>query len=137
MLDKGELKRAGLKVTMPRMKILEVLNSHQHLSAEDIYHHLKEAELDVGLATVYRVLSQFEAAGLIKRHRFEDNYSVYELDDGEHHDHLVCVCCGKVEEFVDEMIEKRQQEIAASRGYQLADHSLYLYGECSQCQKKK
>lgn len=136
-MDNENLKKAGLKVTVPRQKILEILENAQehHLSAEDIYKSLLEAGEDIGLATVYRVLTQFEAAGLVARHYFESGQSVFELDHGTHHDHLVCVKCGRVEEFVDHQIEKRQQEIAAKAGYAMTDHSLNIYGVCGGCQQ--
>ncbi len=128
-----ELKQVGLKVTLPRMKILGILQDHsdQHLSAEDIYKALLAGGEEVGLATVYRVLTQFEQAGLVKRHHFEGGQSVFELNQGEHHDHIVCLQCGKIEEFVDEVIEQRQREIATQFGFTLAEHSLILYGTCS------
>jgi Fur family transcriptional regulator, ferric uptake regulator len=135
-VDKQELKRVGLKATAPRIKILEILETAQerHLSAEDIFRKLLDADLDVGLATVYRVLTQFEAAGLIQRHHFEGDVSVFELNTGEHHDHLVCVKCSNVEEFLDETIEKRQAAIAKQAGFKMTDHSLNIYGLCKQCQ---
>lgn len=125
-------------MTAPRVKILQILETqktHQnrHLSAEDIYKSLLEMGDDVGLATVYRVLTQFESAGLVVRHHFEGGYSVFELDDGEHHDHLVCVKCDKVVEFVDEIIEERQLAIALERNFRITDHSLYIYGICKNC----
>lgn len=131
-----ELKKAGLKVTVPRMKILQIFenSSQRHMKAEDVYRALLEAGEEVGLATVYRVLTQFESAGLICRHHFEGAQSVFELHQGEHHDHLVCVKCGQVEEFMDETIENRQQAIAKNKGYVITDHSLYLYGVCPKCQ---
>jgi Fur family ferric uptake transcriptional regulator len=137
-LDNENLKKAGLKVTLPRIRILEIMENakEHHLSAEDIYRVLGEAGQDIGLATVYRVLTQFEEAGLVVRHNFEGGQSVFELDHGEHHDHLVCVKCGKVEEFVDDMIEKRQQEIAKNAGFAITDHSLNIYGTCGKCVKK-
>ena len=126
-----ELRKAGLKVTLPRVKILQILESSelesQHLSAEDVYLALRNAGEDVGLATVYRVLTQFESAGLVTRHHFETGHSVFELDKGEHHDHMVCVASGEVLEFTDPVIEQRQREIAKEHGYQLMDHSLVLY----------
>lgn len=134
-LDRGitvesqDLRKAGLKVTMPRVKILEILGvspSH-HLSAEDIYKKLLESNEDIGLATVYRVLTQFEAAGLVIKHHFEGGQSIYELDRGEHHDHMVCVETGTVVEFVDQRIERLQHEIAEKHGYEIEDHSLVLY----------
>jgi Fur family ferric uptake transcriptional regulator len=126
-----ELRKAGLKVTLPRVKILHILESSelesQHLSAEDVYLALRNAGEDVGLATVYRVLTQFESAGLVTRHRFETGHSVFELAKGEHHDHMVCVASGEVLEFTDPVIEQRQREIAKEHGYELMDHSLVLY----------
>jgi Fur family ferric uptake transcriptional regulator len=135
----NDLKKAGLKVTLPRLKILEILEKSKdhHLSAEDVYRVLLESGDDIGLATVYRVLTQFEEAGLIVRHRFEGDHSVFELDHGLHHDHLVCVKCGNVQEFVDQIIEDRQEEIAKQAGYFITDHSLNIYGICKHCQKKK
>lgn len=129
MMQKKELRNAGLKVTLPRLKILEILevNSEAHLSAEDIYRELLDSGEDIGLATVYRVLTQFEGAGLVTRHNFEGGHSVFELDDGEHHDHMVCVETGDVIEFVDEDIERLQHEIADKYGYEIQDHSLVLY----------
>ena len=136
-METQDLKKAGLKVTVPRMKILEALaNSEQrHLSAEDVYRNLMEAGEEVGLATVYRVLTQFESAGLVTRHHFEGGQSVFELDEGDHHDHMLCVQCGRVDEFVDDVIEQRQVHIAESRGYRMTDHALYIYGVCPDCQK--
>lgn len=130
-----KLRSVGLKVTTPRLMILEMLQQADphHLSAEDIYQQLKDQSQDVGLATVYRVLTQFESAGLVKRHNFEGGHAVYELDQGEHHDHLVCVKCGAVREFVDEAIEKRQQEIATDAQFQITDHNLTIYGICPRC----
>lgn len=135
-MDNSDLKKAGLKVTTPRIKILQILEnaSEHHMSAEDVYRILTEQSEDIGLATVYRVLTQFEEAGLVVRHNFEGGHSVFELDHGRHHDHLVCVKCGKVEEFVDSVIEERQQEIAKKAGYTITDHSLNIYGACSSCQ---
>jgi Fur family ferric uptake transcriptional regulator len=126
-----ELRKAGLKVTLPRVKILQILESSelgpQHLGAEDVYRALRDAGEDVGLATVYRVLTQFEAAGLVTRHHFETGHSVFELAKGEHHDHMVCMDSGDVVEFTDSIIEQRQRQIAADHGYELVDHSLVLY----------
>lgn len=135
MGNDSNLKKVGLKVTLPRLKILQILeqSAEHHLSAEDIYKISLESGEDIGLATVYRVLTQFEQAGLVVRHHFEGGHSVYELDSGSHHDHLICVKCGKVEEFVDPIIEKRQEEIAMNAGYQITDHSLNIYGICSTC----
>ena len=129
--ENQELRNAGLKVTLPRVKILQLLDaaegSAQHMSAEDVYRALLDAGEDVGLATVYRVLTQFESAGLVTRHNFETGHSVFELAKGEHHDHMVCVDTNDVIEFHDEVIEERQRKIAAERGYELVDHSLVLY----------
>lgn len=134
-MTKEDLRKAGLKVTLPRIKILQLLDSssEHHMSAEDIYRALIEMGEDVGLATVYRVLTQLEAADLVKRHYFEGGQSVFELNQGDHHDHLVCVRCGKVEEFVDLVIEKQQKEIANRAGFQMTDHSLNIYGICNGC----
>jgi Fur family transcriptional regulator, ferric uptake regulator len=128
-VESTELKKAGLKVTHPRMRILEILDRHdgRHVSAEDIYRQLLEHEDDIGLATVYRVLTQFEAAGIVLKHNFEGGQAVYELDRGKHHDHMVDVETGKVVEFTSEEIERLQHEIAARHGYVIEDHSLVLY----------
>ena len=125
----SDLRNAGLKVTLPRLKILEILETHsdQHLSAEDIYRQLLEAHEEIGLATVYRVLTQFEAAGLVIRHNFEGGHAVFELERGDHHDHMVCLETGKVIEFVSEEIERLQQQIADEHGYVVHDHNLVLY----------
>ncbi|MGB5427128.1 MAG: ferric iron uptake transcriptional regulator [Gammaproteobacteria bacterium] len=135
-MESSELRKAGLKVTLPRMKILDILEhtSSRHQSAEDVYKALLDTGEDIGLATVYRVLTQFEAAGLVTRHHFEGGHSVFELNEGSHHDHIVCVKCGQVDEFIDETIEKRQKAIAADLGYELTDHCLYMYGICKKCQ---
>ncbi|KTD32527.1 ferric uptake regulation protein [Legionella moravica] len=135
MEESQQLKEAGLKITLPRLKVLQILEQsrNHHLSAEDVYKALLETGEDVGLATVYRVLTQFEAAGLVSRHNFEGGYSVFELSQGEHHDHLVCVKCGRVEEFVDEIIEQRQKVIAEKAHFKMTDHALNIYGICSQC----
>ncbi|KUJ83414.1 ferric iron uptake transcriptional regulator [Microbulbifer flavimaris] len=127
--ENQELRKAGLKVTLPRVKILQLLEnaSEQHLSAEDVYKLLLEAGEDVGLATVYRVLTQFESAGLVIRHNFDGGHSVFELDRGDHHDHMVCTDTGKVIEFHNEQIEKLQHQIAEEHGYELTGHSLVLY----------
>ncbi|RJQ48272.1 MAG: ferric iron uptake transcriptional regulator [Gammaproteobacteria bacterium] len=137
--ESRDLKNAGLKATLPRIKILQMLESspERHLSAEDIYKSLLEGGEDVGLATVYRVLTQFESAGLVSRHHFEGGHSVFELNEGKHHDHILCVKCGKVEEFMDEMIEERQRAIAKKAGFSMTDHSLYIYGICAACQRVK
>ncbi len=132
-MESKELRKAGLKVTLPRVKILDILESNPdlHLTAEEVYRALLESGEDIGLATVYRVLTQFEAAGLVKRHNFEGGSAVFELDDGGHHDHIVCQECGRVEEFVDPVIEERQKAIADELGFRISDHSLILYGSCS------
>jgi Fur family ferric uptake transcriptional regulator len=131
-LEGKDLRKAGLKVTLPRLKILEILEhgSPRHLSAEDIYKILIESNEDIGLATVYRVLTQFEAAGLVTRHHFEDGMAVFELNEGAHHDHIVCLDCGRVEEFLDSGIEERQTSVAKRLGFDIHDHSLILYGRC-------
>src|SRR5438876_12368315 len=127
------LKESGLKATLPRRKILELFEASKvrHLTAEDVYKQLLAEGLDVGLATVYRVLTQFEQAGLLVRHHFETGKAVFELNQGGHHDHLVCMQCGRVEEFFDPEIEKRQNKIAKDRGFQITEHALYLYAECT------
>jgi Fur family ferric uptake transcriptional regulator len=132
-----DLKDSGLKATAPRLKILEIFQKRsneaeatRHLSAEDVYRALVAEHVDVGLATVYRVLTQFEQAGLLVRRHFEAGRAVFELNEGPHHDHLVCLTCGRVEEFVDPQIEQRQKAIATERGFELQDHSLALYGIC-------
>lgn len=129
----SELKASGLKATLPRLKILEIFQGSRirHLSAEDVYKLLLAENLDVGLATVYRVLTQFEQAGLLSRNHFETGKAVFELNQGSHHDHLVCLDCNRVEEFFDEEIEKRQQQIAQERGFSLSEHALALYGHCT------
>lgn len=134
MSDK-DLRNAGLKVTLPRIRILEILanaNPH-HMSAENVYKTMLESGEDVGMATVYRVLTQFESAGLVRRHNFEGGYAVFELDQGEHHDHMVCVRCGHVEEFFDQKIEARQETIAKEAGFEITDHNLTIYGICKHC----
>jgi len=136
-VESQELRKAGLKVTLPRMKILEILASstQRHMSAEDMYKALLESGEEIGLATVYRVLTQFEDAGLVTRHHFEGGHSMFELNEGDHHDHIVCVKCDRVDEFVDETIEKRQEQIAREAGYEMTDHSLYIYGICPKCRQ--
>lgn len=136
-MESNDLKKAGLKVTLPRMKILDLMESSsvRHQSAEDIYQSLRDEGEEVGLATVYRVLTQFEAAGLVTRHHFEGGQAVFELNREGHHDHIVCIGCGKVEEFVDDLIEQQQAKIAEGKGYAITDHSLILYGKCPECQK--
>lgn len=131
------IKDAGLKVTVPRVKILGILEttSVRHLSAEDVYKELLASGEDIGLATVYRVLTQFEAAGIVCRHHFEGGQSVFELDRGRHHDHLVCVKCGLIAEFVEEVIEERQRAIAEEKGFRIENHALVIYGVCPDCQR--
>lgn len=134
MADQNEeLKRAGLKITLPRVKILTILQNpnNQHISAEDVYKILLDQNEEIGLATVYRVLNQFDDAGIVTRHHFEGGKSVFELSHKKHHDHLVCLKCGKVVEFEDDVIEQRQTDIADSHKIKLTNHSLYLYGECN------
>ena len=137
-MESQDLKKAGLKATLPRLKILKFLEDSQvrHMSAEDVYKAMLESGDEVGLATIYRVLTQFEAAGLVTRHHFEEGHSVFELNQGEHHDHILCVKCGRVDEFMDPTIEERQHKIAQENGYDMTDHALYIYGVCSDCQKK-
>lgn len=137
------LKELGLKATGPRLKILEIFQrknsteGSRHLNAEEVYKELSEAGEDVGLATVYRVLAQFASAGILIRRNFEHGTAVFELDDGHHHDHLICVMCGQVVEFIDPEVEKRQAEVAHAHGYKLVDHSMALYGVCPACQARK
>lgn len=133
-----ELRKSGLKATLPRLRILQLFHERQvkHLSAEDVYRFLLEEKIDIGLATVYRVLMQFAEAGILIRRHFESGAAVFELNEGGHHDHLVCTACGKVEEFVDTDIERRQEEIAKERGFSLHAHALSLYGVCEECAKK-
>ena len=127
-----EIKNSGLKATLPRIKILEIFQTTQqrHMTAEDVYKALLDERADIGLATVYRVLTQFEQAGLLSRNHFESGKAVFELNEGHHHDHLVCLTCGFVEEFYDPQIEERQHAIALDRGFQLQEHSLALYANC-------
>ncbi|MBH5330378.1 ferric iron uptake transcriptional regulator [Eikenella sp. S3360] len=134
----AQLKGSGLKVTGPRLKILDLFETHaeEHLSAEDVYRILLDEGVEVGVATIYRVLTQFEQAGILLRHHFESGKSVYELNKGDHHDHIVCVKCGKVTEFLNPTIENLQGKIAEENGYRIVDHALYLYGVCSTCQQK-
>lgn len=135
-----ELKSTGLKATVPRLKILEIFQKggQRHMTAEDVYRALLDDNSDVGLATVYRVLTQFEQAGILSRSHFESGKAVYELDEGQHHDHLVCLDCGRVEEFYDAEIEKRQQAVAKAKGFTIADHALSLYAHCTKadCPKR-
>lgn len=137
-MESQDLKNAGLKATLPRIKILNFLEQSRvrHMSAEEVYKALLESGEEVGLATVYRVLTQFEQAGLVTRHHFEGGQSVFELNEGKHHDHILCIKCGKVDEFVDKVIEERQQMIALEKGYEMTDHSLYIYGICGSCRQK-
>ncbi len=137
-MDTKELRSFGLKATLPRIKILEILerqteSSNHHLTAEQIYKILIKSNEDIGLATVYRVLTQFESSGIVRRHHFEGGNSVFELESGTHHDHILCVKCGQVAEFTDDVIEQRQKEVAVRLGFTLTDHSLYLYGYCTAC----
>jgi len=133
MTTSSDLKHTGLKATLPRLKILDLFETStvRHLSAEDVYKMLLNEGLDIGLATVYRVLTQFEQAGLLVRHHFESGKAVFELNQGGHHDHLVCLQCGRVEEFYDAEIEKRQNKVAKDRGFAIHEHSLYLYADCT------
>ncbi len=133
MSDPEELKSMGLKATGPRLKILDLFQhaTVRHMTAEDVYRQLLAEHIDIGLATVYRVLMQFEQAGLLTRHHFESGKAVFELNEGTHHDHLVCMQCGKVEEFHDPEIEKRQARIAKERGFTVVEHALYLYADCT------
>lgn len=133
MNNVDELKSTGLKATLPRLKILEVFHNakQRHMTAEDVYRVLLEERSDIGLATVYRVLMQFEQAGLLSRSNFESGKAIYELNEGQHHDHLVCLDCGRVEEFFDSEIERRQQLVAQSRGFSLQEHALSLYAHCT------
>ena len=135
MDESQQLKGVGLKITMPRLKVLQILeqSGNHHMSAEDIYKTLLSLGDDVGLATVYRVLTQFEAAGLVTRHHFEGGHAIFELSQGTHHDHLVCVRCGFVEEFVDDIIEQRQKTIAKKAHFKMTDHALNIFGICPRC----
>jgi Fur family transcriptional regulator, ferric uptake regulator len=132
MTSSSDLKNAGLKATLPRLRIINLFETSKlrHMTAEDVYRQLLSEGIDIGLATIYRVLTQFEQAGLLVRHHFEGGKAVYELNQGEHHDHLVCLQCGRVEEFYDAEIEKRQGRGARDRGFELREHALYLYAEC-------
>lgn len=134
-----ELKSTGLKATLPRLKILEIFQkgAQRHMTAEDVFRVLLDDRSDIGLATVYRVLTQFEQAGILNRSNFESGKAVYEINEGQHHDHLVCTSCGRVEEFYDAEIEKRQQSVAKAKGWILQDHAMSLYGLCSNCAKSK
>ena len=133
MATTDELKSTGLKATVPRLKILEIFQkgAQRHMTAEDVFRVLLDERSDVGLATVYRVLTQFEQAGILSRSHFESGKAVYELNEGQHHDHLVCLDCGKVDEFYDAEIEKRQHAVAKEKGFSIADHALSLYATCT------
>lgn len=133
MSKSTELKSMGLKATFPRLKILDLFENAEvrHLTADDVYRLLLKENMDIGLATVYRVLTQFEQAGLLERHHFESGKAVFEIKAGQHHDHLVCINCGRVEEFHDEEIERRQKKIAKERGFVIQEHALYIYAECT------
>lgn len=135
-MEVEDIRNAGLKVTQPRMRILEMFESSptRHMGAEEIYRKLLDDGQDIGLATVYRVLTQFESAGLLTRHHFESGHAVYELSEQQHHDHIVCVRCGRVDEFRNEQIETLQDQIAEKAGYKVTDHVLYIYGVCAKCQ---
>lgn len=141
MPQPSDLKNIGLKATLPRLKILEIFqtSTQRHMTAEDVYRHLLMEDIDIGLATVYRVLTQFEQAGLLARNHFESGKAIYELNEGSHHDHLVCLQCGRVEEFFDAEIERRQSLIAHERGFVLQDHALALYANCTRenCEHRK
>ena len=134
-----ELKNTGLKATLPRLKILEIFQGgkQRHMTAEDVFRVLLEDRSDIGLATVYRVLTQFEQAGILSRSHFESGKAVYELNEGQHHDHLVCTSCGRLEEFYDAEIEKRQQIVSKNKGWILQDHAMSLYGLCGSCATKR
>jgi len=141
MTSPNDLKNAGLKATLPRLRIINLFETSKlrHMTAEDVYRQLLSEGIDIGLATIYRVLTQFEQAGLLVRHHFESGKAVFELDQGQHHDHIVCLTCGRVEEFCDADIEKRQHRIARDRGFEIREHALYLYAECvkPQCPHRK
>ncbi|QRN41862.1 MAG: ferric iron uptake transcriptional regulator [Neisseriaceae bacterium] len=133
-----QLKSSGLKVTGPRLKILNLFETHpdMHMSADDIYRIVLEKNMDIGVATVYRVLTQFEEAGILTRHHFDTGKAVYELNTGDHHDHIICIRCGKVSEFFDTEMEELQEKIASKHGYKILDHALYIYGVCPDCLRK-
>ena len=141
MVENVDLRKAGLKATLPRLRILDILERHRdsHMSAEEVYRALLDAGEEVGLATVYRVLTQFESAGLVKRHNFEGGHAVFELDSGDHHDHIVCTQCGTIVEFLDEVIERRQDKLAREHGFEIGDHALVIYGNCitPNCPRKR
>ena len=139
MANIDELKNTGLKATLPRLKILEIFQTGglRHMTAEDVFRILLNEHSDIGLATVYRVLTQFEQAGILERSHFESGKAVYELNEGTHHDHMVCLDCGKVEEFYDPEIERRQQMISTDKGWILQDHAMSLYGLCAECKSRR
>ena len=138
-MEGQDIKKAGLKVTLPRLKVLQILevSKQRHMSAEDVYKSLVMDNEEIGLATVYRVLTQFEDAGLVSRLSIDGGHAVFELEDGVHHDHLLCVSCNQIEEFIDEVIEQRQLVIAEEKGFKMTEHSLYIYGVCKRCQAEK
>lgn len=140
-MKRNDLRKAGLKITLPRLKVMEILthSKQRHLSAEDVYKALLEMGEEIGLATVYRVLTQFEGAGLVSRLNIDGGHAVFELEDGEHHDHLYCVKCSRIIEFYDEVIEERQEAIAKANNFEMTDHSLYIYGICDreECQNDR
>ncbi len=138
-MEGQDIKKAGLKVTLPRLKVLQILevSKQRHMSAEDVYKALVMDNEEIGLATVYRVLTQFEDAGLVSRLSIDGGHAVFELEDGVHHDHLLCVSCNQIEEFIDEVIEQRQLVIAEEKGFKMTEHSLYIYGVCKRCQAEK
>ncbi len=138
-LDREGLKKAGLKITGPRVRVLDALKmaKSRHLSAENIYQYLRDTGVETSLATIYRVLTQFETAGFVIRHHFEGEHSVFELDDKAHHDHLVCIACGVVIEFVDDFIEQKQMEIAKAHNFRMTDHALSIFGVCAKCQSQE
>ncbi|ADU91172.1 ferric iron uptake transcriptional regulator [Taylorella equigenitalis] len=138
MSDYQELQNKGLKATYPRLKILDLFRNSEtrHLTAEDVFRLLSAEHVDIGLATIYRVLTQFEQAGLLMRNQFDSTKSVFELNDNEHHDHMVCVSCGKVEEFIDESMEVAQRKVADHYGFELLDHTMTIYGVCPDCRTK-
>ena len=138
-MEGQDIKKAGLKVTLPRLKVLQILevSKQRHMSAEDVYKALVMDNEEIGLATVYRVLTQFEDAGLVSRLSIDGGHAVFELEDGVHHDHLLCVSCNQIEEFIDEVIEQRQRVIAEEKGFKMTEHSLYIYGVCKRCQAEK
>lgn len=137
--DQSDLKSVGLKATLPRLKILDIFrrSDDRHLSAEDVYRALISEEIDIGLATVYRVLTQFEQAGILSRSQFDSGKAIFELNDGDHHDHMVCTHCGKVVEFTNPEIEALQHKVADENGFKIESHAMVLYGVCNSCQKPK